>query len=117
MSTIPNQPDGLDDHYEDDSDLPNPHRAAERVNAWVAAWGDGLINVTDGHPLYARDLEAIARIVAEVDRLRAELAAAQTVVFAARAWRDHQGTTIDLAATLDRLRTARDLVDAKAVTR
>lgn len=57
---IPDQPDGIED---DSYDLPDPHRAAERVNAWIAAWGDGLIDVTDGNPLYARDLEAICRAV------------------------------------------------------
>ncbi|MFI6228595.1 hypothetical protein ACIBCR_14940 [Micromonospora echinospora] len=60
---IPDQPDGLSEHYEDDSDLPDPHRAAERVIAYITAWGDGLIDTTDGKPLYARDLEAICREV------------------------------------------------------
>ncbi|MGW1059330.1 hypothetical protein [Micromonospora rubida] len=60
---IPDQPDGLDEHYEDSSDLPDPHQAAERVGAWIAAWGDGLIDTADGRPLYARDLEALRRAV------------------------------------------------------
>ncbi|MFF0823033.1 hypothetical protein ACFYUR_21950 [Micromonospora haikouensis] len=57
---MPEQPDGIDD---DSYDLPDPHRAAARVRDWIAAWGDGLIDTTDGNPLYARDLEALCRAV------------------------------------------------------
>ncbi|GHJ11191.1 hypothetical protein TPA0907_55580 [Micromonospora humidisoli] len=57
---VPEQPDGIED---DSRDLPDPHRAANRVRDWIAAWGDGLIDTADGHPLYARDLEAICRAV------------------------------------------------------
>ncbi|WKU07989.1 hypothetical protein [Micromonospora sp. HUAS LYJ1] len=57
---MPEQPDGIED---DSYDLPDPHRAAGRVRDWISAWGDGLIDTADGHPLYARDLEAICRAV------------------------------------------------------
>lgn len=75
---IPDQPDGIED---DSYDLPDPHRAATRVRDWIGAWGDGLINTADGHPLYARDLEAICRAIQSpvdgvgelIDRLAAQL--------------------------------------------
>lgn len=58
---IPDQPDGIED---DSPDLPDAHRAANRVNAYITAWGDGLIDTADGkHPLYARDLVALAEAV------------------------------------------------------
>lgn len=63
VELIPDQPDGLSEHYEDDSDLPDPHRAAARIREYISAWGDGLINTADGRPLYARDLEAVCRAV------------------------------------------------------
>ncbi|MFI2577719.1 hypothetical protein ACH5AJ_36600 [Streptomyces rochei] len=66
---VPEQPDGIED---DSWDLPDPHRAAERVGAWIAAWGDGLIDTADGHPLYARDLEALRRAVAAAPRRAAQ---------------------------------------------
>ncbi|MCX4470481.1 MazG-like family protein [Micromonospora sp. NBC_01655] len=61
---LPDQPDGIDEYS---SDLPDSHRAAERVGEWIAAWGDGLIDTADGHPLYARDLEALRRAVPAAD--------------------------------------------------
>lgn len=58
---IPDQPDGIED---DSPDLPDPHRAAQRVCDYITAWGDGLIDTADGkHPLYARDLVALAEAV------------------------------------------------------
>ncbi|WP_328344891.1 hypothetical protein [Micromonospora sp. NBC_00421] len=63
VTVIPAQPDGLNEHYEDDSDLPDPVKAAERVRDYITANGDGIYDVLDGHPLYARDLEAICRAV------------------------------------------------------
>lgn len=57
---IPAQPDGIED---DSPDLPDPHRAAHRVIAYITAWGDGLIDTADGKPLYARDLVALAEAV------------------------------------------------------
>lgn len=56
----PDQPDRID---EDSSDLPDVARAARRVRAWICEWGDGLIQVTNKRPLYARDLEALVRAV------------------------------------------------------
>jgi hypothetical protein len=53
---FPDQPDGID---EDSNDLPELAAAADRVGAYIAAWGDGLYDVEAGCPLYARDLEAL----------------------------------------------------------
>ena len=55
---LPDQPDGIE--Y-DTSDLPDPVLAAERVNEYIAANGDGMYDVIDGHPLYARDLYALTK--------------------------------------------------------
>lgn len=60
MSALPEQPDGID---EESRDLPDPARAAERVQAYIANCGDGLYDVQGGAPLYGRDLEAITRAV------------------------------------------------------
>lgn len=57
---LPDQPDGIED---DSPDLPDPQRAAERVRAYIEAWGDGLCDVAYGKPLYARNLEAVTRTV------------------------------------------------------
>lgn len=56
----PGQPDGIDEYS---TDLPDVARAARRVRAWICEWGDGLIQVTNKRPLYARDLEALTRAV------------------------------------------------------
>lgn len=58
LSEWPEQPDGID---EQDNEYPDPVRAAERVNLWISEWGDGLIEVLNGRPLYARDLASLAR--------------------------------------------------------
>lgn len=63
----PDQPDRIDEYS---TDLPDVARAARRVRAWICEWGDGLIQVTNKRPLYARDLEALVRAAAEA---RAEL--------------------------------------------
>ena len=57
------QPDGIEDTS---FDLPDPARAAARVNEFLSAWGDGLIPLEyDGlPPLYARDLQALTNLVA-----------------------------------------------------
>lgn len=60
MTQTPEQPDGIAD---DSTDLPDPVRAAERVNAFLAWWlGDGLVGEGDDTPLYARDLQALASL-------------------------------------------------------
>lgn len=59
ITVIPGQPDNVDD---DSADLPDPVKAAERVRDYIAANGDGIYDVIDGHPLYARDLEAVCRM-------------------------------------------------------
>ncbi|MFI6228911.1 hypothetical protein ACIBCR_16530 [Micromonospora echinospora] len=96
VDVIPGQPDDIDD---DSHDLPEVAAAAERVGAYIAANGDGIYDLIDGHPLYARDLEALRRAgttVAglrsmvteqgtEVDRLRAELEQTRAIADAARA--------------------------------
>jgi hypothetical protein len=63
-NNLPDQPDGIEDGS---PDLPDPQRAAERVRAYIEAWGDDLCDVTaGGQPLYARDLEAVTRAVLAV---------------------------------------------------
>jgi hypothetical protein len=57
---IPDQPDGIDATTRD---LPDPHRAAARVDEYVSAAGDGLYDIEGGNPLYARDLEVLRRAV------------------------------------------------------
>lgn len=57
IDAIPDQPDGI----EDDRDMPDPARAAERILSYVEAMGDGLYDVAGGNPLYGRDLESLAR--------------------------------------------------------
>lgn len=59
MTQTPEQPDGIAD---DSTDLPDPVRAAERVNAFLAWFGDGLVGEGDDTPLYARDLQALANL-------------------------------------------------------
>lgn len=59
----PEQPDGIAD---DSNDLPDPMRAAERVNAFLAWFGDGLMRVdVSAPPLFARDLQALANTAVE----------------------------------------------------
>lgn len=53
------QPDGIDPYSHD---MPNPKAAAERVLRFVAFFGDGRVDEFDGPPLFARDLEAIAKV-------------------------------------------------------
>lgn len=60
IQPISDQPDGIED---DSYELPDPIDAAKRIREYISAWGDGLIDIADGQPLYARDLEAIARVV------------------------------------------------------
>ena len=60
---MPEQPDGIAD---DSTDLPDPRAAAERVHTYLEHYGDGIIDIAVSFdspraPLYARDLEALAR--------------------------------------------------------
>ncbi|MEU4779233.1 hypothetical protein [Micromonospora sp. NPDC023633] len=76
VDVIPGQPDDIAD---DSRDLPELGGAAERVGEYIAANGDGIYDLLDGHPLYARDLEALRRAATTVAGLRsmvAELTAA-----------------------------------------
>lgn len=64
-TSVPEQPDGIAD---DSHDLPDVARAAERVDRFLQAYGDGLVGVLVSPeyqdampPLYARDLEALSR--------------------------------------------------------
>jgi len=58
------QPPGVSEH----SPFPPVWAASQRVDAFVAAFGDGIVvgggqgDLPDMPPLYARDLEALARI-------------------------------------------------------
>lgn len=54
----PELPDGID---HDTSDLPTVARASRRVRAYITEWGDGIIDVANRRPLYARDVEALRR--------------------------------------------------------
>ncbi|MFE9192030.1 hypothetical protein ACFYL6_20735 [Micromonospora sp. NPDC007208] len=72
VDVIPGQPDNIED---DSRDLPEPRPAAERVGQYIAANGDGIYDVLDGHPLYARDIEALRRAGEKVAELTAALAA------------------------------------------
>jgi hypothetical protein len=68
----PDQPDGIED---DTHDLPSIESAAERVNAWLEQFGDGLCSVEGGQPLYSRDLLALTTNVDTVHAIRKALAA------------------------------------------
>lgn len=74
------QPDGIED---DSTDLPDPLKAAERVNAFLSAYGDGLIVAEwlpeylppgGQPPLYARDLAALTDLAEELARVKAVVA-------------------------------------------
>ena len=76
-TNLPDHPDGIEDGTRD---LPDPALAAERVNEYIGANGDGMYDCLDGHPLYARDLYALTKTAdlvskqaAEIERLRAQL--------------------------------------------
>jgi hypothetical protein len=62
IEPVPDQPDGIDGSG-DDRTYPDATRAAERINAYVSEFGDGLYDVVGGAPLYGRDLAAVARVV------------------------------------------------------
>jgi hypothetical protein len=64
---VPHQPDGIDADDPDDRTVPDAMRAAERINAYVSQFGDGLYDVVGGAPLYGRDLAALARVVTRND--------------------------------------------------
>ncbi len=69
---FPGQPDGIED---ESRDLPDPVSAAERIIAYVEAFGDGLYDAVDGQPLYGRDLCSVAEAVKELSRQRDQLRA------------------------------------------
>lgn len=71
VDPLPGQPDGIED---DSRDLPSPVRAAKRLREYIAANGDGIYDVIDGHPLYTRDLESLRRAGEQVGNLVTELA-------------------------------------------
>lgn len=56
MCSFPAQPNGIS---EQSRDLPDLARAAERVDEYLRVCGDGLYDVQDRQPLYARDLQAL----------------------------------------------------------
>ena len=65
--THPDQPEGIAD---DSHDLPTLEGATKRVRAYLEAFGDGVVDATptgawwtggEVRPLYARDLETLAR--------------------------------------------------------
>ena len=61
---VPTQPDGLDGC---EPELPDPVRAAARIEEYLSCFGDGVVDVGWNEaglsPLYARDLETVARAV------------------------------------------------------
>ncbi len=91
MTTIPDQPDGIDP---DSYDLPEPTAAAERVREFLSWHGDGVVDEgreldtdEEPHPLYARDLEVLARLAdrpGNVLEVRAELTDEQAAELRAR---------------------------------
>lgn len=70
---LPDQPDGISD---ESTDLPALLAAAERVQAYIVASGDGLYDVSGGAPLYARDLEVLSRAVLRPAPIKTGLALA-----------------------------------------
>lgn len=80
------QPDGITN---DSHNLPKPARAADRVEKFLRAYGDGIVyaDEEDGlPPLYARDLEALRReherandLARQLDEARLRLDGAETV--------------------------------------
>jgi hypothetical protein len=57
------QPPGVDVH-DRSKQLPPSAAAAERIREFVSWFGDGLVDGDPvGFPLYARDLEAVARAI------------------------------------------------------
>lgn len=82
---IPNYPPGVHESDEPGSPgaMPDPMAAAERIIEFVKWYGDGYVyhqgEAAYEHPLYARDLEAVAKYaqevrVAELQRERAAMA-------------------------------------------
>lgn len=79
------QPDGITN---DSHDLPKPARAADRVEEFLRAYGDGIVYADEGDglpPLYARDLEALRReherandLARQLDEARLRLDGAET---------------------------------------
>ena len=67
--TPADQPDGIAD---DTTDLPDPKRAARRVRAYIERCGDGLYDVVDRRPLYARDVYALTKAADKLAELSAE---------------------------------------------
>lgn len=53
------QPDGISSG---ERGSPDPVKAAERVRAYVEAAGDGVYDMIGCSPLYARDLDVLARV-------------------------------------------------------
>lgn len=100
---VPEQPDGIE--Y-DTRDLPDPKRAAERVNEYIAANGDGMYDLIDGHPLYARDLFALTKAA---DRLAEQTKQEPTPTADAyratcEALERHRKQEAEQAAEIERLR-------------
>lgn len=64
----PDDPPGIDPQT---SDMPEVTAAAERVNAFISWFGDGRVlpsdPTDDTPPLYARDLEALTRLVTRAE--------------------------------------------------
>lgn len=81
VEPVPQQPEDIDEY--DDFRLPSATGAVDRVREYVTAFGDGLYDVTDGAPLYGRDLEALCR---EVERLTRE---AETMTVVAQSNKRH----------------------------
>ena len=62
MAAIPDQPEGIpEDGSDHPAQMPSLAGAIERTRDFIQQWGDGLIEVANGRPLYARDLEVLFR--------------------------------------------------------
>ncbi|MCM6777739.1 hypothetical protein NDR87_30070 [Nocardia sp. CDC159] len=52
-----------------DTAIDHATAAARRLLDFVAGWGDGVVDMVNGHPLHTRDIETIARLMlAALDR-------------------------------------------------
>ena len=94
VDPVPHQPDGIDEHN-DTGTLPDAAKAAERVGAYVSAFGDGLYDVVDGEPLYGRDLEALTRAARQLDVARELLSTVKAIT---ETWSADPGAYPDGAA-------------------
>ncbi|WP_435233328.1 hypothetical protein [Micromonospora aurantiaca (nom. illeg.)] len=109
VDVLPGQPDDIAD---DSRDLPDPVDAAQRVKEYISATGDGIYDVADGNPLYARDLEALRRATERASEV--EMCAEKTQIDLEKARGEIAGLTAANQRLLNHLHAATpDLVTAQ----